>query len=108
MNEDLELICRDRNITVRQAPAFLDVFPEYIEVCRGRTVTINIAPPVDPGSARTEPASGCPGAEWLKRENREGDKIVIEIPETADLGDYKYSITIAGVGTLDPRFRIIQ
>jgi hypothetical protein len=110
MNEDPELICRDRQVTVRQAPAFLDVFPEYIEVCRTQTVTISIRPPVDPRSARTEPASGnADKADWLRSESQDGETIVIKIPESAARDTtYKYSITIDGVGTLDPRFRIIR
>ena len=107
--EDPELTCRDRQVTVRQAPGFLAAFPEYIDVCRGQTVTISIDPPVEAGSARTEPASGNPDeAAWLQKANRDRGSIVIEISETAALGIYKYSITVDGVGTLDPRFRITR
>lgn len=108
---DPELKCRDRLVTVNHAAGFLTAHPEYIEMCAGQRLTINVAPPVDKGAARTAPAKSNPDATWLdsrKGAEEDEDKIVIDIPEGTKYDEYKYSITIDGVGTLDPRVRITQ
>jgi hypothetical protein len=107
VDSDPELTCRDRQINVIHAPAFLVAHPEYLVVCAGQRVVINVVPAVPPGAATTAPAEKNPGpSDWLRSENREGDTTIIQVPDDAIPGDYKYSITIAGVGTLDPRFGV--
>jgi hypothetical protein len=105
--DDPELVCQDRQVTVNHAPAFLVAYPEYLVVCPGQQIVVNIVPAVPSGSAATAPAEKNPGLSgWLQSENREGGRIVLQIPEGTVAGEYKYSITIEGVGTLDPRVRI--
>jgi hypothetical protein len=106
---DPELTCGDRTVTVNHARGFLAAHPEYIVVCQGQRILINLVPPVERGSARTTPAEEhAIGSPWLSGENREDRrKIVIQIPAgTVEPGEYKYNITIDGVGTLDPRVRV--
>lgn len=107
---DPELICRDRRVTVNHAAGFLVAHPEYIEMCSGQSFTIHVVPPVDEGKARTTPGKGTPDdANWLNSNNeKERNKIVIDIPKGTPYDEYKYSITIDGVGTLDPRVRVTQ
>lgn len=107
---DPELKCRDRLVTVNHAAGYLSAHPEYIDMCAGQRITINVAPPVDQGAARTAPAGkGNPeDANWLSSRNGNENRIVIDIPNGTAYGTYKYSITIDGVGTLDPRVRVTQ
>jgi hypothetical protein len=106
-NDDPELTCQDRRVTVNHAPAFLVAYPEYLVACAGQKIVVNVIPSVRPGSATTAPADRSPGpSDWLRSENLKGGQTVIQIPEGTAAGEYKYSITIEGVGTLDPRVRI--
>jgi hypothetical protein len=107
---DPELDCRDRRVTVNHGPAFLIAYPEYIEVCAGQTITVQVTPRVPAGEAATMQGSGDPvEASWLNNRNRsESSEILIEVPEAAAYAVYKYSIRIAGVGTLDPRVRVVR
>jgi hypothetical protein len=106
---DPELTCRDRVVTVNHARGFLTAHPEYIVVCEGQKILINLVPPVEQGSARTTPAEEhVDSAPWLNSENGEDRrKVVVQIPaENVESVVYKYNITIDGVGTLDPRVRV--
>jgi hypothetical protein len=107
---DPEITCGDRNVTVFQTRGSLSVYPEYIDVCRGQSITISAIPRVDGADVRTAPAErGNPeGDGWLGREGRADGSVLIEIPGDAPLGVYKYSITVDGVGTLDPRARVVR
>jgi hypothetical protein len=110
---DPELGCRDRTVWVNHGPAFLIAYPEYIEVCAGRTITVEIRPSVGPGQAQTMQAGG-EAVDWL--DGRNGDEgtgrgtseIHLVVRESAAEAVYKYSIRIAGVGTLDPRVRVVR
>lgn len=100
-----EVPCGDRLVTVTHAPGYLAAHPEHLEVCAGRTVVFEIAPPVEAGAARTLPGDGQPG--WLgARTGERGGDIRITVPADAPYGTYKYAIVIAGVGTLDPRLTV--
>jgi hypothetical protein len=105
---DPELTCRDRMVTVNHARGFLTAHPEYILVCKGQRILIDLTPPVERGSARTTPANDEAGSRWLASENREDHgRIVIQVPsDDVEPGEFKYNITIDGVGTLDPRVRV--
>jgi hypothetical protein len=105
---DPELTCRDRVVTVNHARGFLAAHPEYIVVCPGQSILINLVPPVERGSARTTPAEEhVDSAPWLNSENGEDRRnVVVQIPTDVEPGEYKYNITIDGVGTLDPRVRV--
>lgn len=98
--------CGAPPITVVHARGYLALNPETVDPCRGDRLTINLAPPVAPGSARTAPAEG--GPQWLRRENKTRGTIYIDVPKDTKPGVYKYSITIDGVGMLDPRVRISE
>jgi hypothetical protein len=112
---DPELHCQDRTVTVNHGPAFLIAYPEYIQVCEGQTITIRIRPRVRAGDAKTQQGRGNPAvASWLDRDNKDhAAEIRIEVPEKTvpekkrDIV-FKYSIGIAGVGTLDPRVRVVR
>lgn len=107
---DPEFACRDRTVTVFQSTGFLAVYPEYIDVCSGYDILVKPVPPVRTGNVRTAPGGrGEPG--WLG--GVPGDKAgaggaVIRVPPGTSPGVYKYSITVDGVGTLDPRARVVR
>jgi len=106
---DPELTCGDRTVTVFQTTGFLAVYPEYIDVCTGESITINAVPKVAAGDLRTAPDEGNPGRDdWLRSEGKSEGSVVINVPEDAALGVYKYSITVDGVGTLDPHARVVR
>ena len=106
--DDPEMSCRDRTVTVYQSTGFLAVYPEYIDVCRGQSITVRTLPRLDTGGVRTAPDDKNPGDDsWLRIEGREGT-VVMKVPENAALGVYKYSITVDGVGMLDPRARVVR
>lgn len=105
---DPELVCADRTVTVFQSTGFLAVYPEYIHVCAGRSITVKAVPRA-PGTVRTIPERGNPAADdWLSAEGEKGGTAVIRIPESATEGVYKYNITVEGVGTLDPRVSVVR
>jgi hypothetical protein len=106
---DPELICRDRRVTVNHAAGYLTAYPEHIEMCAGQDLAIELVPPVEVGAARTAPARENKGrAPWFVASNREADEILVRIPEDAEYATYKYSISIDGVGTLDPRVTVAR
>lgn len=107
--EDPELTCGNRTVTVFQATGFLAVYPEYIDVCTGYNITINVVPPVADGGFSTAPESGNPGEDsWLDSTAKRGGSAIISVPPGIPTGVYKYSITVEGVGTLDPRARVVK
>jgi hypothetical protein len=108
-DSDPEIKCQDRNVTVLHARGFLTAHPEYIVVCPGQRILIKVVPPVDPGQARTMAGGENQEARWLNSTNKQDrHRTIIQIPDAKDVeeGEYKYSITIDGVGTLDPRVRV--
>jgi hypothetical protein len=107
--EDPELYCGARTVTVFHGPAFLAAYPETIDVCRGQEITVTVTPKVPAGAARTSPGERYrESGAWLGGEASSGGNIVIEIPNTVELGTYKYNITVDGVGTLDPTARVVR
>jgi hypothetical protein len=105
---DPELTCGDRTVTVYQARGFLAVYPEYIDVCSGETITIRAVPHVAEGAVRTAPGGKNPGRDaWLQSEGN-AMEATLSVPTDAALGVYKYAITVDGVGTLDPRARVVR
>ncbi len=108
---DAEIVCRDRTVRLRHVAGFLAANPEYIEICREQVLTVQIVPPAGMGRARTAGGMGSSGAAaaWLNQSgNTAGNRILITVPEMAALDEYKYSITVDGVGTLDPRLRVVR
>lgn len=61
-------------------------------------------------TVQIEGKSAGPEDDWLNASGvySVSDKIVICIPDTTPGGDYDYLIHVDGVGTLDPRARIIN
>ena len=105
---DPELSCGDRTVTVFQSTGFLAVYPEYIHVCEGQSLTIKAVPRAA-GTVQTSPARGNPAADsWLSGRAERGGTVVIRVPEGATEGVYKYNITVEGVGTLDPRVSVVR
>jgi len=112
---DAEIVCIDRTMRVRQVAGFLSVNPEYIDICSESILTVQITPPAGMGpggmSANTNQGMSAGGmtATWLdKTSNTAGNRIVIPVPANTTLDDYKFSITIPNVGTLDPRVRVVR
>jgi hypothetical protein len=105
---DPEMVCADRTVTVFQSTGFLAVYPEYIHVCPGRSITVKAVPPA-PGTVRTIPERGNPVADdWLNAESERGEGAVMRVPESAAEGVYKYNIAVEGIGTLDPRVSVVR
>lgn len=87
----------DQRVGLRSAP------PE-LRVCRGATITVRIVPQGTPAS--TAPKLDNPA--WLNGSTQTGD-ITLTVPMEEELGAIRrYTITVEGVGMLDPQFRIIQ
>ena len=109
---DEEIACRDRTITLNHARnTSISITNPTVEMCVGRTLTINIVPRVGANSARSAPKGT--GASWLGRSSTDGGRIVITLvagpgDEPIDSGDeFGYSVTVDETGTLDPTIRII-
>lgn len=99
--------CHDRTVTLNHRAASLDAHPEYVEICAGNLLTIKIVPPVGVGEAKTKDDPSNPvAAPWITKDNALPNRIVIPVPVGTTSATYKYSITIEGVGTLDPRARV--
>ena len=99
------------SVTVNYQAANLKATPELRNVRLGGTLTIKTVPPTKANKAHTKQAPGTP--RWLTGHcNRKGE-IVLPVPQNA-LGPrqkektYKYSVTVDGVGTIDPRVRVIR
>ena len=100
--------CHDAEVTVTHRAGSLDVHPEYVALCSNRLLTIHIVPPVgvDEAETKDDPSNATP-APWIAKKNGgSSDRIVIQVPNNTPVDTYKYSITIKGIGTLDPRARI--
>lgn len=107
-----QMAARDCNdtVTVNYRAANLRASPELAEVCPGGTLTVRLRPPAAAGRAHTAPGPENPGANWLAGRTSKGDRIDLVLDENeVEVGEtYKYSITIEGIGTLDPRVRVIR
>ena len=100
--------CNDE-VTVNYRAANLRASPELAEVCPGGTLTVKLVPPIGRGSAATAPGPQNPKATWLSGSVSQGAEIKLHADKDEVVVDetYKYSITIEGIGTLDPRVRVI-
>lgn len=100
--------CRD-TVTVNHAAnernVGLNAAPPVLTVCRGATIRIRIVPPDKAASTAAKP--GNPG--WLNGNVEAGGDIMLTVPENEQVGaEREYSISVDGVGTLDPLFRIVM
>jgi hypothetical protein len=102
--------CND-TVTVDYKEAFLHARPPVASVCRGGTLTVVFHPI---GNEKDKAVHTAPGpqngnASWLSGRSTKGDQIVLHIDEKAQVGQiYKYSITVDGIGMLDPRVRVMK
>ena len=111
--EGADVACGDKQVTVNHAAASLEARPEHVRrICPGDTLTLKLEPPVDrAGAARTEPTGeNKEDAAWLEGRNSELDRIVLTVPDEKEAkeGEFKYSISIDGVGVLDPRVTVAK
>ena len=99
--------CHDRTVHVTHRPASLDAHPEFVTICPGYTLIIDIVPSIriDQAETKDDPSNPVP-APWIAKKNATRSQIFIPVLENTVEGTYKYSITIEGVGTLDPRARV--
>ncbi len=106
---DPALTCSNRVITIVHARGYLAMPQEYVEICRGKTLRINVVPPVQNRGARISPSKSNPDARWLDQEAENGRFIEIVISSEAEIDKtYKYDLTIDEVGMLDPRVRVVR
>ncbi|MCZ6500742.1 MAG: hypothetical protein O6844_09685, partial [Gammaproteobacteria bacterium] len=90
--------------------AILKVVPKRVRVCVGGQIELTFAPPRPLNTVSTKPdganhPNGAnPGPDgWLVKENSANkNEMMIDVLPGTEPGDYKYSVTIVGVGTLDP------
>lgn len=111
--EDADVACGNKTVTVNHAAAYLKASPEHVrKICPGNTLTVTLVPPVDrAGAARTDPmGKNKEDARWLEGRNSELDRIVLTVPgeKEAIEGEFKYSISIDGIGVLDPRVTVAK
>ena len=101
---DLDLACRERFVFVLHQPkAAISVHAPYIEVCTTEKITIMFVPPVADDAAHSAPQAEADT--WLDGDSEDG-KIELTVPMGAT-GEHKYTITVDGVGSIDPTIRII-
>jgi hypothetical protein len=95
-------------VSVFQSTGFLAVYPEYMHVCVGQSITVKAVPQAV-GTVQISPVRGNPAEDsWLSGTSERGGTVVISVPEGATEGVYKYNITVEGVGTLDPRVSVVR
>ena len=112
---DSDAACHDRIVTLNYiANATINVYPPHIDVCAGRTITIHIVPRADPATnpVRSSSVEGNPSpVGWLNKTSVDGASIDLVVPGPEDVtipSTYKYSLSIQGVGTIDPTIRIVR
>jgi hypothetical protein len=94
------IFCRNRTVNVVNAEGELRVNPELVRVCQGYMVSLQFSNTAPPANVSTRVAGGS--APWLDKDSTTADGIQI----TADgaIGsEHKYSLTVEGIGMLDPR-----
>lgn len=112
--DDFNAVCRDREVTFNYVrKAAIDVYPPLVEMCRGNRLTIRIVPPVDPGMhpAQSSSFGDNPGPSgWLNGTSTDGMTIALgPVPQSARDGqEYEYSISVQGIGSVDPTVRIVH
>lgn len=106
---DPALTCSDRVITINHAKGYLSLSQEYVEICRDRTLKINVVPRVPNNGARASASKKNPDARWLNGSSGNGRFIEIHVPSDATVGEtYKFDLTIDEIGILDPRVRVVR
>lgn len=111
MRAKVKIISTDQN----QSFAILKVVPKKVQVCIGGQIELTFAPPRELNAVSTKPdgkkhAKGAnPGPDnWLVKKNKTSkDKMLIKVLPGTTLGVYKYSVSVTGVGTLDPYAEVI-
>lgn len=95
--------------------AILKVVPRKVHVCPGGRITLKFQPERVLNAVSTKPQGSKhlkgsnPGSDgWLNAENKNSkNEMFIDVPPEAKLGVYKYSVSVDGVGTLDPHAEVI-
>jgi len=96
-------------INAERGASIMKVIPKVVCAPRNGTVIFKIIPSRNKNTARTKQGAGNPEpAAWLDKGNTKSEsEMMLTVSATAILGLYKYSITIDGVGTLDPHAEVI-
>lgn len=105
---DPDVACRPRTITLNHVRhSSIAISHPTVDMCRGLMLTVRVVPPVN--GAASEAGSENAGATWLnKSASEDGRRIEIVVPMDASSGaEFKYTLTLPGVGALDPTIRII-
>jgi hypothetical protein len=106
---DPDVACRPRTITLNHVRhSSIAITHPTVDMCLGRTLTIRVRPSV--AGAESAPGPENAGASWLKAVASEGGgQIVITVPSSGlePGAEFQYTLTIPGVGVLDPTIRII-
>lgn len=102
-------LCGTVHVTVTHAPGYLAMHPEHVYVCETETIIIQTAPRVEREEAEVA-AVGDRQPTWLSGKSNERGLIEIHVPDVEDeeYGLYKYSFTVKGIGTLDPRVTVTR
>jgi hypothetical protein len=107
---DPDVACRPRTITLNTVRnASIAITHPTVDMCRGLMLTIRVVPPVNGAESTAGPENA--GATWLNKSvSEDGRRIEIVVPsEGVESGaEFKYTLTLPGVGALDPTIRIIR
>ncbi|MEE8108000.1 MAG: hypothetical protein V3T36_02485 [Gammaproteobacteria bacterium] len=107
-NSPANLRCIDPVMTINHSAAQLKVTPAKVTVRMGCKIRLNIVPPKDIDKVSTKPDGPNPGRDnWMYKSNGVRGNIVLEVPMGIIKGDYKFSVKVDGVGTLDPHAKVI-
>jgi hypothetical protein len=102
--DGVEVRCPDGKVRVlNQKGHPLETRPEPVHACRGTPVTLTFDNSVPRSQAHTRNKSGTTAA-WLDVDNMDERTMTINVdPQAVPKMEYKYLLTIDGLGTLDPR-----
>ena len=107
-NADDPCTFADAVMTINHSAANLRVTPARVTVHMGCNIRLNIVPPKDIGRVLTRADGPNPGVDnWMYKTNGVQNRIVIEVPMGITEGEYKFSVTVDGVGRLDPHADVI-
>jgi hypothetical protein len=102
--DGMEVRCSDKSVSVINEDGRLEARPNSVKVCRGNAVVLTFRNGVPTGHAHTRKARPATTTEmWLDVDNTSMDGITIMVPDATTPMEYKYSLAIDGLGTLDPR-----
>ena len=106
---DPDVACRDRTITLNHVRhSSISITHPIVDMCLGRTLTIRVRPSVAGAGSAPGPANS--GASWLLAvAGDRGSQMAITVPSSGlePGAEFEYTLTIPGVGVLDPTIRII-